>query len=88
VAEAERNLKPEVVRIRYDLGEDSSGDAAIYFRVLLTDKAAEGTQLRRTTARAVKTILNHVSPANLGLQWYFNYRSVSEQATLRERSWA
>ncbi len=87
VARAEQELKPDVVRIRYELREDYSGDAAIYFRVVLADKAADKSHLRRSSTRAAKVILEHVSPLDLGLLWYFNYRSASEQASLREPSW-
>jgi hypothetical protein len=34
------NLGPEVVRVRYNIGEDWSGDPALYFRVVLADSMA------------------------------------------------
>jgi hypothetical protein len=37
VRAAEAALKPDVVRIRYDIGEDWSGQWAIFFRVVLSD---------------------------------------------------
>ena len=37
---ATRALAPDVVRIRYSLGEDWTGDPSIFFRVLLTDEAS------------------------------------------------
>jgi hypothetical protein len=40
IHEVERKLTPEVVRIRYEIGEDWSGQWAIFFRVVLTDDAA------------------------------------------------
>jgi len=44
IDEVERNLAPDVVRIRYDIGEDWSGQWAIFFRIVLTDEAARGRQ--------------------------------------------
>jgi hypothetical protein len=36
VRAAESALKPDVVRIRYDIGEDWSGQWAIFFRIVLS----------------------------------------------------
>ena len=41
VTEVVRLLSPDVVRIRYDIGEDWSGQWAIFFRVVLTDDATK-----------------------------------------------
>ena len=39
-APKKRSLAPDVVHIRYDIGEDWSGQWAIFFRVVLNDNAA------------------------------------------------
>jgi hypothetical protein len=36
---AERNLAPDVIRTRYEIDEDWSGQWAIFFRIVLTDEA-------------------------------------------------
>ncbi len=88
VARATDALSREVVRIRYDLGEDWSGDGAVFFRVLLKDSASERPHLREVARRVAAKIFHEVQPQELGLQAYFNFRSESEQATLREEAWA
>jgi len=40
VASVVQQLRPDVIDIRYDLGEDWSGDWAIYSRVVLSDEAS------------------------------------------------
>lgn len=88
IQEAAKELTPDIVRIRYSLDEDSGGAAAIFFRVVLTDQAASKSRLHPVSARAAKILLKHVRPDEMGLQFYFNYRSKSEQASLRDRAWA
>ena len=81
-------LGSDVVLIRYDLGEDWSGDPAIFFRVLLSDEASKDHNLRTTVQRFTSTILAEIDPLDLGLQPYFNFRSESEQRELKEEAWA
>ncbi len=88
VAKASDALAPDVVRIRYELGEDWSGDSAVFFRVLLTDSASKRSHLREVARRVSAEIFRDVQPSQLGLQAYFNFRSESEQAMLKEEAWA
>jgi hypothetical protein len=88
VANAATELTGEVVRIRYNLGEDWSGDDAVFFRVVLQDSASQRPRLREVTRRIAETISREVQPTELGLQAYFNFRSESEQASLKEEAWA
>jgi len=88
VARALRALAPDVVRIRYSLSEDWSGAEAVFFRVVLTDEASRPNRLREIANRVKSTIFAEVKPDELGLQWYFNFRSASEQAELNEPTWA
>jgi hypothetical protein len=46
VSEVVRLLTPDVVHIRYDIGQDWSGDWAIFFRVLLSDEASRTRLVR------------------------------------------
>jgi hypothetical protein len=41
VRAVEAVLRPDIVRIRYEIGEDWSGQWAIFFRVVLSDDAAK-----------------------------------------------
>ena len=88
VARAAKALAPDVVRIRYGLGDNWAGEASIFFRIILSNSASRETRLRGVTQRAARIIWEHVKPEQLGLQPYFNYRSVSEQAELRDEEWA
>jgi hypothetical protein len=88
VAKATAALASDVVRIRYDLGEDWSGEGAVFFRVLLKDSASKRPQLRKVARRVAARISSEVQPQELGLQAYFNFRSESEQARLKEEAWA
>ena len=87
VSEVVRLLAPEVVHIRYDIGRDWSGDWAIFFRVLLSDEASK-TRLRELATEVVWRLAERLDFPSLGLFPYHNFRSVSEQAVLREEAWA
>lgn len=82
-------LGPDVVRLRYTLGQDWTGELAIFFRIVLSDRASRRDQLRNSTSQIETAIVQHLQPLE---QWgvlpYFNYRSQSEQATLQEEAWA
>ena len=77
-----------VIRVRHELNYDSTGDPAVYFRVLMTDAALETNILEAT--QGVSWIIEE----NLDLReyWgvypYFRFRSASEQEAMQEPSWA
>jgi hypothetical protein len=81
-----RQLAPDVVRIRYDVGRDWSGDDAIFYRLLISDDAAR-MRLRETTQKAMGMLESFLNLETMGLRVYHNARSVSEQEALREKSW-
>jgi hypothetical protein len=81
-----RQLAPDVKRIRYDRRPDWSGDDAVYFRILISDDAAE-TRLHETYKKTVSMLESCLDLEALGFFVYYNVRSESEQATLREKSW-
>lgn len=76
---------PGVVKWRYTLDNDWSGDPAIFFWVLLTDDASKPEILRTTTAAFMNLINDRIDlRRDWGLIPYFNFRSVSEQAKLKD----
>ena len=87
IREVERELAPDVVRIRYDISEDWSGQWAIFFRVILTDDAAR-RRLRDIANKVVWGLARQLDFPAMGVFPYHNFRSVSEQAQLREEAWA
>lgn len=86
IAEVIELLAPDVIRIRYDLGPDWSGDPGIYFRTVLSDEAS---QLRlKVVPRRVEALLKErLDFQEMGVFAYFNYRNESEQRALREPRW-
>jgi hypothetical protein len=88
VRAVEAGLKSEgVVHIRYDIGQDWSGDWAIFFRVVLSDEAAK-LRLREVATNVVWRLAERLDFPALGVFPYHNFRSASEQAALREEAWA
>ena len=88
ITDVYRQLAPDVVRIRYDFGQDWSGDDAIFFRILISDDAARTQKrIRETVDRTMHLLESVLNFTGMGLLVYHNVRSVSEQAMLREKSW-
>ena len=87
ISEVRRLLAPDVVRIRYVIDQDWSGDGAIFFRVLLSDDASRN-RLRKVTTQVVSLLSERLDFAAMGLFPYHNFRSQSEQTTLMEAAWA
>jgi len=52
IVRVQQSIGPDVVRIRYEIGEDWSGQWAIFFRIVLTDDAAR-RRLRDVAPRIV-----------------------------------
>jgi hypothetical protein len=75
------------VYIRYDIGRDWSGDWAIFFRVLLADEASRGNNLRTVTKQIVRMMSERLDFEGMGVIPYFNFRSQSEQAEMRDPAW-
>jgi hypothetical protein len=88
VSQVEKLLSQDVQHIRFDIAEDWSGDWAIFFRVLVSDEVAESGRLREVARRVESSLTQRLDFSLLGLLAYFNFRTVSEQAALREPSWA
>jgi hypothetical protein len=82
-----RRLAPDVVRVVLRDAPDWSGDPAIYVRVLLADEATTGGRLGEVVSRVRETISEELGLDRLDRIPYFKFRSVSEQAKLREASW-
>jgi hypothetical protein len=82
-----QELAPDVKRILFNFGSDWSGDDAVYFRILISDDAAN-TRLRETMKKAISMLESSLDLWQLGFFVYYNVRSESEQDVLREKSWA
>jgi hypothetical protein len=86
VAGVVHDLSPWVRYIRYDIGQDWSGQWAIFFKVLLSDEAAR-SRLRDVASDVVWRTSERLDLPTLGLFPYFDFRSESEQADLLDPGW-
>jgi hypothetical protein len=78
-----------VIHVRYTLGQDWTGDDAIFFRVLLSDRASKRDRLLQVTNRVRDRIVQTLEPVEQwGLLPYFEFRSQFGQAALQEEAWA
>jgi hypothetical protein len=87
VRRAERDLAPDVIRIMHSFAEDVQGNISLFFRIVISDAVSAPTKLRETTQRIIAKVRDEIKAEELGLQTYFNFRSKSEQATLRDSFW-
>lgn len=87
IQRVQQSIGPDVVRVRYEIGEDWSGQWAIFLRVVLTDDAAR-RRLRDVAARIVRGLAEQLHFPAMGVDPYHNFRSESEQAALQEPAWA
>jgi hypothetical protein len=88
IADLERLLGPDVLRLRYKVGANWSDEPAIFFRIVLSDEASK-QRLREVASRVEAIIQEHLDPLNSwGLIPYYNFRSQTEQEILREPAWA
>jgi len=80
-------LQPHVRHIWWEIGNDWTGDSAIFFRIVLSDAASRGSRLPRTTDEVRNRLRERVRPQEIGLIAYYSFRSQSEQAKLKEEAW-
>jgi hypothetical protein len=90
VEEFLKTLGPEVVRVRYNIGEDWSGDTALYFRVVLADSVSGDMKTFVAVAQRVRrSFFEQLKPLeNWGLFPYINFRTNAEQNELNDPKWA
>ncbi len=88
VSEVVKLLAPNVVRIRYDIDQDWSGDWAVFFRVLLSDEAADERNIGAVVRQVIDRMEERLDLPELGMFPHFNFRSESEQAKRRDPAWA
>ena len=87
ILRVQQSIGQDVVRIRYEIGQDWSGQWAIFFRIVLTDDAAR-RRLRENATKIVWGLAQELDFPGMGVFPYHNFRSVSEQARLQEPAWA
>lgn len=77
---------PGVVKWNFTVDNDWSGEPAIFFWITLSDEAARREVLSQNSRRITQFITQRLDPmGQWGLIPYFNFRSQSEQANLKEQ---
>jgi hypothetical protein len=71
----------------YAFDEDVQGNNSLFFRIVISDAVSTPAKLRETTQRIIARVLHDIKAEELGLQTYFNFRSKSEQAMLKDPAW-
>lgn len=88
IEKIKETLGPDVVRLRYNLGEDWTGDSAIFFHIVISDEASRRDRLLTSTQQIQETIVRQLEPLE---EWdvlpYFSYRNQSEFAALQDKAW-
>jgi hypothetical protein len=80
-----RLARQGVVNIIPTLGNDWSGEPAVFFMIILADAASRRDRLLSVTNEVSQAIVEEVQPLEeWGVLPYFNFRSQSEQAKLDE----
>lgn len=87
VSEAEEELRLIVKRIRWEIGQDWTGDWALFLRVVLSNNACRGRNLRKNTQKVESHLREKLRPDELGLIAYVNFRSQAEQIAMRDKAW-
>jgi hypothetical protein len=86
VSAVAEQLNPDVQYIRYDIGQDWSGDWAIFFRIVLSNEASK-KRLREIATQVVWRLGERIDFTALGVIPYHNFRSAAEQEILQEPAW-
>ena len=88
IGHAKSSLGPEVEHVAYRIGEDSTGEPSIFFRITLLDWATAENLITDLTGRVATVLFDEIRPLdNWGLRPYFNFRSHSEQLKRPDPDW-
>ena len=84
VANAASILPQPIVSVTPSLGSDWNGESAVFFQIVLADGTPRG-QLLSLTKQISQAIVQQVQPLEeWGVLPYFNFRTQSEQARVKE----
>ncbi len=83
VAEVAEQLRPNVVRIQHEFGDDWTGEPSVFFMVILSDAASRRDRLLTIANEVSTALVQQIAPLEeWGVLPYFSFRSQSEQAKL------
>jgi len=82
-------LPPQVQSVTQTLGTDWNGEPAVFFEVTLADNSVPRPQLLAFTKEVSHAIINQIRPLEVwGVLPYFDFLTQSEQARIKEPTWA
>ena len=87
LARARKAFARDVVRIRFNLAEDWTGDPAVYIRVVLTDKASQEEYLYDIAQRVRSKVKKEIKVEDLGLHPYIRFRILAETFQYKDAAW-
>lgn len=70
-----------------NFGKDWSGDDAVYYKIVMADKAVKREGLLELTQRVVDKLQEDVAVDEVGLLAYHSFRTVSEQRAMKDKDW-
>ena len=83
VAQVAEQLRPNVVRIQHEFGDDWTGEPSVFFMVILSDASSRRDRLLTIANEVSTALVQQVAPLEeWGVFPYFSFRSQSEQAKL------
>lgn len=88
VRRAAQSLGADVVHINFEIGSDVMGFDSIFFNIVLTDEASRPARLRFVAQHVALTLMNQLKTDENGVHAYFNFRSQSEVASIKDPAWA
>ena len=88
VRRAAQSLGADVVHINFEIGFDVMGFDSIFFNIVLTDEASRPARLRFVAQHVALTLMNQLRTDENGVHAYFNFRSQSEVASIKDPAWA
>jgi len=88
VRRAAQSLGADVVHVNFEIGFDVMGYSSIFFNIVLTDEASRPARLRFVAQQVALTLMNQLKTDENGVHAYFNFRSQSEVASIKDPAWA
>jgi len=88
-AVAQVRFPPGVASVTPTLGTDWNGESAVFFQVVIDDHSVPRSELLALTKQISHTIVQQIRPLEeWGVLPYFSFLTQSENARVKEPSWA
>jgi hypothetical protein len=88
VAAVLKELAPDVLKIRYQIAQDWTGDWAVFFKVMLSDRGANKRNRHRVTSRVIWLMSANLNLPELGMFPHFDFLSPTEHGKFSDSNWA